>query len=175
MYLYPTFANRLICFVVIALTAGSTQPAFAHPGHELEPTPLASLTVAKVLLERHPYLLPQAKRNWLLGELRKGERRVEGGLPEAEFLELLESIDAQAAVDLQVADQLADNGNLHFDLPGDRGGVLLRVSNGAGPTNFEVSGLDLSKREKTLTIRVSERGETWILLSLSLLMILSMI
>ena len=123
--------------------------------------------MAKVLLERHPYLLPQAKRNWLLGELRKGERRVEGGLPEAEFLELLESIDAQAAVDLQVADQLADNGNLHFDLPGDRGGVLLRVSNGAGPTNFEVSGFDLSKREKTLTIRVSERGETWILLSLS--------
>ena len=91
-------------------------------------------------------------------------------MPEAEFLELLESIDAQAAVDLQVADQLADNGNLHFDLPGDlchRGGVLLRVSNGAGPNNFEVSGLDLSKREKTLTIRVSERGETWILLSLS--------
>jgi len=167
MSLYPTFASRLICFLVIALAGGSTQPAFSHPGHELEPPSLGSLSVAKVLIERHPYLLPQAKRNWLLCELRKGERRVEGGLPEAEFLELLESIDAQAAVDLQDADQLADNGNLRLELPGDRGGFLLRVSNGKGPTNFEVSELDLSKREKTLTIPISENGETWVLLSLS--------
>lgn len=86
MSLYPTFASRLICFLAIALAGGSTQPAFSHPGHELEPPSLGSLSVAKVLIERHPYLLPQAKRNWLLSELRKGERRVEGGLPEAEFL-----------------------------------------------------------------------------------------
>ena len=86
MSLYPTFANRLFCIVVIGLTLVSTQPVFTHPGHELEPPSLGSLSVAKVLIERHPYLLPQAKRNWLLSELRKGERRVEGGLPEAEFL-----------------------------------------------------------------------------------------
>ncbi|MAM91834.1 MAG: hypothetical protein CMI15_10215 [Opitutaceae bacterium] len=123
--------------------------------------------MAKALLERHPYLLSQGKRNWLLGELRKGERRVEGGLPEAEFLEMLESIDSQAAIDLQDEDQLSVDGDLRFDLPGDQGGVLLRVSNGSGPANFEVSELDLSKREKTLTMPVAERGETWALLSLS--------
>lgn len=166
MSLYPLFSSRLGSVVTAALVLCSTHPAFTHPGHELEHPPLASLSVAKLLLERHPYLLPQAKRNWLLGELRKGERRVEGGLPEREFLELLESIEAKAAIDLQDVDQITNNRSLRFDLPGDQGGVLLRVGNGVGPTNFEVSDLDLSKREKTLTIPVAELGETWVLLSL---------
>ena len=167
MSLYPTFANRLFCIVVIGLTLVSTQPVFTHPGHELEPSPTASLSVAKVLLERHPYLLQQGQRNWLLGELRKGERRVEGGLQESVFLELLESIDAKAAIDLRDPDESVEAASLRFDLPGDQGGVLLRVSNGSGPQSFQVSELDLSKREKTLAIPVSQHGDTWVLLSLS--------
>jgi|GEM_PF-1275988 hypothetical protein len=167
MSLYPLFSPRLIWSVVAAFIVGISHLALAHPSHELEPPSLGSLSVAKVLLERHPYLLPQERRNWLLGELRKGERRVDGGLPEAEFLELLKRIDAQGAIDLQDAVRMAGIDTLPFDLPGDQGGVLLRVSNGAGPTNFKVSELDLSKQEKTLTIPVAFRGETWVLLSLS--------
>ena len=81
----PHLASRLICFLAIALAGGSTQPAFSHPGHELELPSLGSLSWLRFLSKGIPICCLR-QRNWLLSELRKGERRAEGGLPEAEFL-----------------------------------------------------------------------------------------
>jgi len=156
-----------ICLYLGMIALAFVSKVEAHSGHERESSPLGIHSLARVLVERHPYLLQPAQREWLRTELHKGERRIDGDLPKEAFVNLLESIDSLAPVDLRRPQGLEDSSSLRFELPGDQGGVLLRVGNEGGPTHFEVAELDLSKREKTLTVPVAESGETWVLLSIS--------
>ncbi|MCZ6674072.1 MAG: CehA/McbA family metallohydrolase [Verrucomicrobia bacterium] len=111
--------------------------------------------------------MKENQREWLNGELRKGEQRLDGEIPKEKFHELLESVEAVATIDLEKSDSSVSISGPAFRLPGDRGGVLFKVLNGTGPTSYKVVPLDLSMSEKTVTVPVASSGTTWALLSLS--------
>jgi hypothetical protein len=161
-------SNRNVpCLYRILLFLGSALCCFAHPDHEIEAPPQGSLSLASAIVNNHPYLLNATQREWLKTELRKGEQQMDGQIPNTEFLELLESLENGAIIDLEKSDVSDSISGSTFRLPGDRGGILFKVLNGPGPTSFNVVPMDLFLTEKTFPVPVASSGTTWALLSMS--------
>lgn len=151
------------CFLFLSTTLGS----LAHPDHEIDISPQGSLLLASALLHNHPYLLDVGQREWLNGELQRSEKEQDGEISKERFHKLLESLEALPTVDLKHSNTSDSFPEASFRLPGDRGGLVFKVLNGAGPVSYNVVQLDLSKTEKMLTVPVASSGTTWALLSMN--------
>lgn len=142
-------------------------PCFAHVDHAVETSHSVSLELASTLLQQHPYLLETEEREWLTKALITAEQQLEGEIPQEPFQKVLDSLEDVGIFDLENFDLPQSIRSANFHIPGDRGGVLLKVLNGAGPTSYQVVPLDLSMTEKTITAPVASSGTTWVLLSLN--------
>jgi hypothetical protein len=151
----------------ILFVLSTVLPCFAHIDHTVETSRSKSLELASTLLHEHPYLLETEKREWLTKALLTAEPQLEGEIQKKPFEELLESLKDVAVVDLQNVAPSQSMRSAMFRIPGDRGGIVLKILNGKGPTNYQVVPLDLSMTEKTITAQVASSGTTWVLLSLN--------
>ena len=124
------------------------------------------MELASCLLHQRPYLLEPAQRQALAQLLETAETELKPELPENPFIEILESISDSLSVDMTSEADLSPSSTRLFHLPGDRGGILFKVSQGEGPVSFTCVEADLSKQEKTFALPVASSGITWSLLSL---------
>ncbi len=139
---------------------------FGHVDDRFTPLNDESLRLASVLLDKHPYLLPEDQRDWLDEQLSVNQQQREGAIPEVRFNELLSSIGDATTIDLAGIDREQTVRIPAFQLPGDRGGILFKIQNGEGPIGYSVMSLNMAEKEKTITVPVSNSGTTWVLLSM---------
>ncbi|MCB1124565.1 MAG: hypothetical protein KJT03_23635, partial [Verrucomicrobiae bacterium] len=135
-----------------------------HAGHDFQPSRNGSTSLASVLLDKYPYLVSGDQRAWLERELRSAEQVQRGDLPEVEFDKLLLSIVDARTIDLKQCQSSGTNHSFDHNLPGDQGGILFKVSNGAGPTTYKLAPLDLAISEKSVSVPLPNSGTTWVLL-----------
>ena len=163
---YRNFPCLYTCLLLLSTALGS----LAHPEHEIGISAQGPLLLASALLHNHPDLLAVLdvdQREWLNGELKKGEKEQDGEIPQEKFHELLEALEAVPTIDLKNSNASISIPEVSFRLRSDRGGLLFKVLNGAGPTSYNVVPFDLSRTEKTLTVPVASAGTTWALLSMN--------
>lgn len=140
----------------------------AHPpGDETKPIQKSGrLALAGALLTNHPYLLEPQSRRSLRTLIDETEVPEPDAFPETRFIELLESVRTAIPViwETGAKPDLASLGTV--TLPGDRGGILFKVSRGHGPVSFKTTTADLAYIQKYATIPVASSGTTWTLLTL---------
>ena len=124
------------------------------------------MELASRLLQKHPYLLQPSQRQALSQQLEAAENEMKLELPSEPFLRILESVRDTLSVDMSSEEDLSPSAVRLFELPGDRGGILFKVTQGPGPASFQCAEADLSKDENTLALPVASSGMTWSLLSL---------
>ena len=125
------------------------------------------MELANRLLHKHPYLLQPDQRRTLARQVETVEKEMEFELPEEPFLQILESVRDKLSVDMGNEEDLSPANPRLFELPGDRGGILFKVTRNPAPVSFQCAEADLSREEKTLSLPVSSAGVTWSLLSLN--------
>ena len=146
--------------------------AFLHVGwgHEvnvIESPAQGSVALASAILNKHPYLLNPEQRGRLKQQVGEAEEVLATDLPDGAFEEMLESVDSKLVIDLEENPDGKDLELRSFSLPGDRGGILYKIVQGAGSVSFKMAAADLSRLEKTIAIPTASNGTTWTLLSLS--------
>ena len=150
----------------MVLLAGVPTIADGH-GQDSYSAPFeGSMELASRLLHRHPYLLEPTQRQALILQLETAENEMKLELAEKPFIQLLESVRDTLSVDMNSEADLSPSTIRFFELPGDRGGILFKITQGPGPISFTCMEADLSKDEKMLTLPVASSGITWSLLSL---------
>ena len=156
-------AFSLSCMVLLAgaplWMSGHGQDSYSAP---LE----GSMELASRLLQKHPYLLQPSQRQALSQQLETAENEMKLELPSEPFIQLLESVRDTLSVDMSSEEDLSPSTVRLFELPGDRGGILFKVTQGPGPASFQCAEADLSRDENTLALPVASSGMTWSLLSL---------
>lgn len=162
----PNFLNRLEPLICLFLLAASLA-SFAHEDIYKGSLKSGSAALASSILNNHPYLLEPRLRESLKEQIVKAEDEMQTELTESLILQILETIDNPILIDLEEPDSSKQTSELTFDLPGDRGGILFKVSRGPGPESFKFASADLSRTEKFIPIPVASTGTTWSLLSLS--------
>lgn len=162
----PLDATWRVSAVWLFSTVVLAQWCGAHPTDEAGPVESGASILATTLLNEHPYLVEPQYRQGLqnrLQEFEESESESDLGMRLARVLATVESTIAFGL------DEAAESGPPKLDrieLPGDRGGILFKVSNGEGPVDFKTSKVDLSLTEGWVTLPVASSGTTWSLLSL---------
>ena len=98
--------------------------------------------------KKHPYLLQTDQRQALSELVETAENEMEFKLPEGPFLQILESVPDKLSVDMGNEGDLSPYKARLFELPGDRGGILFRVTQNPGPVSFQCAEANLSREEK---------------------------
>ena len=99
--------------------------------------------------------------------MKSAEEEIGKILPKAPFIEILQSVENVVSINFENEKDLDPRNVRSLDLPGDQGGILLKISRGPGPTHFNFLTADLSELEKTISLPDASSGTTWILLSLN--------
>ena len=154
---------RCLSFILLAASPSITD------GHEELyhlSLPEGSMELAYRLLDKHPYLLHPDQRQALAQQIETAENEMNRELPTEPFLQILETVQDSLSVDMRSEADLSPSKVRLFELPGDRGGIMFKVTQGPGPISFTSAEGDLSREEKTLALPVYSSGTTWSLLSL---------
>jgi len=123
---YRNFPCLYTCLLLLSTALGS----LAHPEHEIGISAQGPLLLASALLHNHPDLLAVLdvdQREWLNGELKKGEKEQDGEIPQEKFHELLEALEAVPTIDLKNSNASISIPEVSFRLRSDRGGLLCIV------------------------------------------------
>ncbi len=157
------------CVVLLGWVLGDqavVQRCGAHPNREQPKAQSGAAVLAEVILNEHPYLVEPGYRQALETWVHTDELTESDNLLNERLTELLDSVQTTVVVDRNSGTEPHSSLPSPVSLPGDRGGVLFRVSNGRGPVSFMTSRADLAITEGWVSIPVASSGTTWSLLTL---------
>ncbi|MCZ6626001.1 MAG: CehA/McbA family metallohydrolase [Deltaproteobacteria bacterium] len=121
--------------------------------------------MANSLLTNHPYLLELGNRDLLESIVAEADQPEKNADLEDRLVELLESVSTTINVAWGAEAKPGINSLGTVSLPGDRGGILFKVSKGQGPVSFKTSTTDMAWTEKYVPIPIASSGTTWSLLT----------
>lgn len=157
------------CVVFLGWVLGDqavVQRGGAHPSHEPPEVQSGAAVLADAILNEHPYLVEPEYRQVLESWIRADALTESSDGLNERLTELLDLVQTTVVVDMnsEAEPHLSRQGPI--SLPGDRGGVLFKVSNGPGPVSFTTARADLAITEGWVSIPVASSGTTWSLLTL---------